>query len=261
MRRGSIWRSRRRVRSRLPRVAGVVVMAVSSIAVGGLVGADVVFVQVGEDFDGEFDDLLGWAVSLSADGNRVAIGASGGGYVRVYDWDGSTWTQAGVDIVGEAAGDRTGVAVSLSADGNRVAIGAASSDCGSVDAGQVRVLDWDGTTWTQAGADMCGEPANIGFGGFLALSADGNRVATGAPGSIECGQGPGPVRVFEWDGTTWTQAGADIDGEPDSVRFGSGLALSANGDRVAIGTPSQSGTEMFGCDPDRYESGYTQVYD
>ena len=36
------------------------------------------WVQVGADIDGEAEgDISGWSVSLSADGNTVAIGATG----------------------------------------------------------------------------------------------------------------------------------------------------------------------------------------
>ena len=88
--------------------------------------------QLGTDIDGEAaGDQSGFSVSLSSDGTRVAIGASGNdgngnnsGHVRVYDWNGSAWTKLGADIDGEAADDRSGVSVSLSSDGTRVAIGA-----------------------------------------------------------------------------------------------------------------------------------------
>ena len=78
---------------------------------------------------------FGTSVSLSSDGTRVAIGApdndgggSNSGHVRIYDWNGTAWAQAGSDIDGEAAGDLFGTSVSLSSDGTRVAIGAATND-------------------------------------------------------------------------------------------------------------------------------------
>ena len=90
------------------------------------------WVQRGTDIDGETaQDLSGCAVTLSGDGNTLAIGAqqnSGGGnksgHTRIYDWDGTAWVKRGEDIDGESAGDRSGAKVSLSGDGNVVAIGA-----------------------------------------------------------------------------------------------------------------------------------------
>ena len=77
--------------------------------------------QLGSDIDGEAaEDISGYSVSLDSDGDRVAIGAykndgngSDAGHVRIYSWDGSSWSQLGSDIDGEAAGDNSGVSVSL----------------------------------------------------------------------------------------------------------------------------------------------------
>ncbi|GIR24165.1 MAG: hypothetical protein CM15mP38_3480 [Synechococcus sp.] len=89
------------------------------------------------DIDGETaQDLSGCAVSLSSDGNTLAIGAqqnsgrggSKSGHTRIYDWDGSTWVQRGSDINGESGGDQSGLSVSLSTDGNVVAIGGKFND-------------------------------------------------------------------------------------------------------------------------------------
>jgi len=85
--------------------------------------------QIGQDIDGEATGYqCGFSVSLSDDGNIVAIGATGNkGQVRVYQYISNTWTQIGQDIDGEASGDQSGYSVSLSADGNIVAIGAINS--------------------------------------------------------------------------------------------------------------------------------------
>jgi len=65
--------------------------------------------QIGNDIDGEASgDYSGEAVSFSSDGNTVAIGAVAGnnsGHVRIYNWNGSSWTQLGQDIDGEAVND------------------------------------------------------------------------------------------------------------------------------------------------------------
>ncbi|MCA9221671.1 MAG: hypothetical protein KDA71_15170, partial [Planctomycetales bacterium] len=104
--------------------------------------------QLGQDIDGEAaDDLSGWSVSLSRDGNSVVIGAQfndgngdGAGQASVYRFDGINWTQLGRDIDGEAAGDFSGWSVSLSGDGNMVAIGAPNNSGGNgISSGHARV--------------------------------------------------------------------------------------------------------------------------
>jgi autotransporter-associated beta strand protein len=110
--------------------------------------------QLGGDIDGEAaGDRSGWSVSLSADGNTVAIGAinndgsaAEAGHVRLHRWSGIAWEQLGGDIDGEAAGDRSGSSVSLSADGRAVAISAPGNDGNGTNSGHVRLYRFSPTT-------------------------------------------------------------------------------------------------------------------
>ena len=85
---------------------------------------------MGNDIDGEADDdRSGYSVSVSAAGTIVASGAYTAftpgwwqGTVRVYEWDGTSWSQMGNDIDGEAAQDKSGNSVSLSSDGTIIAM-------------------------------------------------------------------------------------------------------------------------------------------
>ena len=105
--------------------------------------------QLGQDIDGEAaEDESGISVSLSADGNFLAIGAprnsdngSDSGQVRIYTNISDNWTQFGEDINGESSNDQFGTSVSLSSNGNALAIGAPSNDNNDINAGQVRVYD------------------------------------------------------------------------------------------------------------------------
>jgi hypothetical protein len=86
-------------------------------------------------------DYFGSAVSLSADGLRLAVGAisrdSGGiadvGAVYHYTRSGSVWTQESILTASDkAAYDHFGSAVSLSADGSRLAVGASDRYSGGI---------------------------------------------------------------------------------------------------------------------------------
>jgi hypothetical protein len=217
--------------------------------------------QVGSDIDGEAaGDYSGHSVALSSDGSRVAVGAilndgtgTNAGHVRVFDLVGSTWTQVGADIDGEAAGDQSGFSVALSSDGSRVAIGAYANEGNGVYAGHVRVFDLVGTTWTQVGADIDGEAANDNSGRSIALSSDGSRIAIGANVNSGAGLRAGHVRVFDLVGSTWTQVGVDIDGETATGQSGWSVAMSSDGSRVVVGAPYNDG----GGD----NSGHVRVYD
>ena len=203
------------------------------------------FSPIGDDINGEaFGDNFGISVAMSADGNRIAIGAPyntiSAGHVRVYSWNGTAWTQTGNDIDGEADSDQSGYSVAMSADGNRIAIGAPYN---TNIAGHVRVYSWNGTAWTQSGNDIDGEADGDQSGYSVAMSADGNRIAIGAPNNDGTGDYAGHVRVYSWNGTAWTKAGNDIDGEAAEDSSGYSVAMSADGNRIAIGGIRNDGSD------------------
>jgi len=208
--------------------------------------------QLGTDIDGAVSQLASdYSVSLSADGNRLAIGArnhdgngSRSGLTRVYNWSGAAWIQLGSDIDGEAAEDYSGGAVSLSADGARVAIGAEGNDGNGDRSGHVRVYHWSGTQWAQLGSDIDGEEAGDQSGASVSLSSDGNRLAIGAPFNNDNGKWSGHTRIYQWSGAAWGQMGADIDGEAAEDRSGSSVSMSSDGARLAIGAPFADGIEL-----------------
>lgn len=215
--------------------------------------------QLGSDIDGEAArDNAGYSISLSSNGQRVAVGASGNddngnnaGQVRIFEWNGTEWLQVGEDIDGEAAFDGSGRGVSLSPDGLRVAIGAYMNSVGGTisEAGHVRVYEWDGIEWSQLGEDIDGKRAFEWTGLGESISIAGNRVAAGAAGN---GNHKGYVRVFEWNGTEWIQFGNDIEGEAAFDSFGRSVSMSDDGNLLAIGAPANSGNGAY--------SGHVRVF-
>jgi hypothetical protein len=198
--------------------------------------------QIGSDILNT-DLYFGAAIAFSSDGSRIVVGARGetaNGTTRVFQRSGSTWTQLGGDIVGEGAVDRAGASVDMNAAGTRIAIGAYLNDNGTLtDAGQVRVYDLVGTTWTQVGADIDGEGNSHQFGWRVALSASGSRVIAGSPGA-------GRARVFDLVGSTWTKVGSTLVGVGAPGAFGSSVDVSADGSTVAIGAASANGLSRAG---------------
>ena len=165
------------------------------------------------------------------------------------------WEQVGVDIDGEAAGNQAGYSVALSDDGTTLAVGE-WRNTGPLGAnqGQVRVYEFSGGVWVQKGSDINGEAAADNFGIAVDLSEDGLTLAVGAPSNGGAGSLAGHVRVFTYASDTWSQLGADLDGESGNDQFGSSVALSANGRTVAIGAPSDRNTAG------NLESGQVSVY-
>ncbi len=67
-------------------------------------------------------------------------------------------------------------------------------------------------SWVQRGTDIDGEAASD-TSSRVSLSNDGTIVAIGAYMNDGNGTSSGHVRVYEYSSSTWTQLGADIDGE------------------------------------------------
>ena len=227
------------------------------------------WVQMGEDIDGEADgDSSGGSVSLSDDGNIVAIGAylndgiNGvkSGQVRVYQFDkkDSSWVQMGEDIDGEADGDSFGRSVSLSADGNIIAIGAdGNNGDNGADSGHVRVYHFEegNSAWVQMGEDIDGQAAYDYSGESVSLANSGNIIAIGARwNDTNNGAKSGHVRVYQFEevNSAWVQMGEDIDGEAAYDYSGRSVSLANDGNIIAIGAPNNDGNNS--------NSGHVRVY-
>jgi len=224
--------------------------------------------QIGQDINGVTTDNVGEIsrISLSGDGTILATGSSGAdsngvedvGRVRVYQYNSNntTWEQRGQTISGENIYDSSGKSVSLSSDGMIIAIGAPGGDSGNP--GTVRVYEYNGTdTWIQLGEDIVGEAPYDNAGGWVSLSSNGTIVAIGAEYNIGntgvAESEAGHVRVYQYNGTSWTQVGQDIDGEAVEDTFGNKLSLSSDGTRLAVGAPYNDGGGGT-------DSGHVRVY-
>jgi hypothetical protein len=186
--------------------------------------------------------LLGFAVALSADGNTAAIGGKEDnnveGAVWIFTRSNGVWTQEGSKLVGTGgvgSSLQQGSSVALSADGNTVIFG------GDNDNG-VRGAAWVFTrtngTWTQQGPKLFGAGTVGGTdqGTSVALSADGNTAVIGGDRD---NNGVGAAWVFVRSYGVWTQQGDKLVGTGYVGQPGQGaaVALSADGNTVAIGGP------------------------
>ena len=211
------------------------------------------WVQKGGDIDGEAaGDESGRTVSMP-DANTVAIGAflndgnnTDSGHARVYNWNGSSWVQKGNDLDGEHASDRFGWVVSMP-DANTLAVGSRYNSGNGTAAGHVRIFNWNGSSWIQKGSDIDGEQSEDQSGVSLSMP-NANTIAIGANRNDGNGSDAGHVRVYTWNGSSWTQRGVDINGE--NVNDLSGGAVSMpDDDTIAIGASWNSNY-----------AGHTRVY-
>ena len=84
--------------------------------------------------------------------------------------------------------------------------------------------------------------ADDGFGTSVALSGDGNTLAVGAPGEDGSASNSGAVYVFTRSGGSWSQQGSPIKATSPAAndRFGGAVALSNDGNTLAVGAPGRN---------------------
>jgi Secretion system C-terminal sorting domain len=195
------------------------------------------WVQKGTDIDGDGSIIkFGQSLSLSDDGNIIAIGQTGDpsninvpqiGKVKVYQFVNNQWTQIGSTIFGQVDRDEFGWKVSLSASGTILAISSASSNV-------VLVHQLIGGVWTQIGNSLFGEsPGNL-FGYSIGLTKDGSILAVGARWNSIDGFRRGRAYVFKNQGGSWQLIDNAITGIANSDQNGYSVALSKDGSRVVV---------------------------
>ncbi len=204
-------------------------------------------------------DQFGSSVSLSADGTILAVGApynsnSGfnAGTVKIYKNVFGSWTVQ-TTVNGEGINHASGSSVSLSSDGGTIAIGSPGDNTNGLNSGSVRIFKNTSSIWFKQGSNINGESAGDLSGSVVSLSGDGLSVAIGAPNNAGNGTNSGQVRYYKNFAGSWTQQGIDIDGAISEDKLGWSIALSADGNTVACGSPFSDTNGM--------DSGSVRVYD
>jgi len=226
------------------------------------------------------DDQFGLGVSLSADGNTLAVGARledsaatgingdqsdnsvrDAGAVYVFFRSGGRWQQqAYLKASNAGTGHQFGSAVSLSADGNSLAVGATGENSSStgingdqitdplVRSGAVYVFVRTDDQWQQqAYLKASNTGFDDSFGGSVSLSGDGNTLAVGATmessgstginadQSDNSARNAGAVYVFVRNAGQWRQQAYLKAASPDAGdNFGGSVSLSTDGNTLAL---------------------------
>ncbi|MBK9752000.1 MAG: integrin [Nannocystis sp.] len=216
----------------------------------------------------DVNDEFGGSVALSADGRTLAVGAiregSAGvgvdadqndeslvdaGAVYVFTIVDEVWTQqAYVKAHNTRSGDFFGGSVALSADGSTLAVGAEGQPSGiSIDnvptedgaggAGAVYVFSRLDSEWAMEAYLKANTPdAGNHFGARVALAADGDTLAIGAPDDTNTGV----VYVFTRSDFVWLhQDHFNASNPGNNDRFGSALALSSDGATIVVGASGE----------------------
>ncbi len=204
---------------------------------------------------------FGASVALSSDASKLAISAydknADGGMVYLFEINirNSIWgtnviytrrigNDSGITL---SNGDEFGYSVALSGDGTKLAVGATGTESG---AGVVYLFTIGGNQWgnivTEKKTVVESSRSKIGFGSSVALNNDGSKLAVGATGDNTGISNAGAVYLFTIAGssTTWGSGVSQTKKIANGIaqlslsyyeHFGSSVALSADGGRLAVG--------------------------
>jgi hypothetical protein len=136
--------------------------------------------------DGATFDQFGTSVSLSSDGNTLAVGApgddespyvnSGSAYIFTYS---GTWAQQQKLIEGSSVtASSYGKDVKVSSDGLKLVVARSSVSAAGTDS--VFIYQYSGGTWTLS-AEKEAPLQNVYFGYAIALSGSGSNLLVGVP--------------------------------------------------------------------------------
>ncbi|MET0001743.1 MAG: hypothetical protein ABW125_20300 [Candidatus Thiodiazotropha lotti] len=233
------------------------------------------------------EDLFGFSISLSEDGNTLAVSAvaeasaasgidgdqadnsvQGAGAVYLFRRNEGVWSQ---EAYIKASNSRQwgvfGYQVSLSGSGDRLAVGSG---------GYAYLFEWDGSDWSQqAMLEPSIADEDNSFGEALSLSSDGSTLAVSAPWedvsqnntdeefpSIDAGA----AYVFVSGPRGWTEQAHIQPTEIDDLDgFGTSVSLSANGNTLAVGSlwesSSARGIDADSTDNSADESGAVYLFE
>lgn len=198
------------------------------------------------------NDYFGCSVSLSYDGNTLAVGASqtnttsiDAGSCYIFNRSGITWTQY-IELQASDAStvDYFGYVVRLSGDGNTLIVGCQTNRF-------VYVFTKNNSIWTEeTKLQPVDTIATDQFGRSIALSFDGTIAAIGSPlDDTSLGfDNHGSVYMYTKIDNIWSYIKLDHQISPiyDGENFGNSVSLSNDGSILAIGASGYHNSDYVG---------------
>jgi len=224
--------------------------------------------QLGDYIVGDVDgERAGSTVDISDDGRVIAVASLGDEFNRgrvrllVYDEEKENWSPLGSDLYGYEHQAQFGVSLSLigNVEETYLAVGAPGINSGK---GHVQVSRYNKQVqmWEQLGLDIAGTRPKDRTGRSVSLGLDKNKlelyVAVGSPSEGYYG-GPdvgnvgtnGHVQVYRYqlneddadDEQIWDAFVPEIGEMEEDDETGMRVAMSKNGNRLAVASPNHNG--------------------
>lgn len=190
---------------------------------------------------------MGASVSLSSDGNTLAIGATGtlysgsaSGVVYIFTRSGTTWSkQATLNPVTSYAAENFGSSVALSANGNSLLVAATGDkSVANPNNGAIHYFTRTGTAWTRINGFVPPNSKASSFAGIgLDMNAAGDIAIVGSAMDTTSLTNAGLVSIYQLISGTWTfQHRILASDTAASGYFGAAISICDTGDVAIIGS-------------------------
>jgi hypothetical protein len=206
---------------------------------------------------------FGESVALSPDGTVAAVGIpyrtiptgpiGSAGVVYLFASTGGIWTRTGpITAPTPSASANFGYSIALSNEGATLAVGAWQEDVGALQsAGSAFVYARSGGNWSHSQTIVADVPVEYGrFGASVSIAHDGSRLAVGAPYEnlppFNVGDptlySAGAAYLYDLSpGGASPVARLSAANADQSDYFGESVALSGDGETLAVGSQSEDG--------------------
>jgi FG-GAP repeat len=203
------------------------------------------WIQQGEKLTGGAEESgagqFGWSVALDSEANTAVIGGpsdnGGTGAAWVFVFSGGKWIQQGEKLTatGESGKAEFGWSVALSGEGTYALVGGPED---SSKTGAAWVFVFSGGKWVQQGEKLTGT-GEVGAGELGYSVALAPEAETALVGGFGDSSQVGAAWAFTRSAGKWSQQGEKLvaDGESGDGDFGTGVAVSENGNTALVGGP------------------------
>ena len=199
----------------------------------------------GSIFSGDTSDFFGTRIAFSGDGTTLAITYLLQNSITIvyeYNTRKRLWEKVGGSISGTQVDDYSGYSMSLNNRGTILALGSPRYDgLSGADSGKVVVYRFNSfnKSWEIYGNELIPDgDLNDSYGFSVSLNSVGTVLAVGTVyGNNDSGLSTGYTQVFGYDlaSNSWIQRGQTIFGDNPDDNAGYSVALSSNGNILAVG--------------------------
>lgn len=191
--------------------------------------------------ENEYDYIK--AISITNDLKKIAVTYDNSklysNCIKIFKHDTNGWMQEGTTILPESSKKSFGNAISLSSEGNFIVVGNSFANSNGLKYnGEITIYKLIYNNWVKTESSFTGRLAEDSLGSSLVVSNDGKTIIASSNDSDDIlNKNAGYVEIYELINNNWVKNKQIIKPEMQNPFFGHSLALSHDGNVLALSLP------------------------